>query len=260
MIPTIQRWLDIEKNNAAMNMAIDEVLLLSQKEHPCSTLRFYDWATPAFSFGYFQKISEEVNVDACRVAGIQRVKRMTGGGTVVHGWDLTYALIVPRPAGKFDMDVSEAYRYIGESLVTAFERCGIPSQCHVGDSRSDARNICMTRPVRHDVMLNGKKVAGVSVRRNQNGMMFQGYISLEMPPDSILACISKAPDVQHIIREKSIAINTDGRSISRCLLIRAICETFQSRFPFCLRKLSGAEYEQAAGLAQTKYAAAAWNF
>ncbi len=258
MIPAIKRGINIAKNSAAMNMAIDEVLLLSQKEEPCPMLRFYGWMPPAFSFGYFQKIREEVDVDSCRIAGIELVRRMTGGGTVVHGWDLTYSLIVPRRPG--DMDVSEIYLHIAERLVAAFEKCGIPVQRHVGCPDTDTRNICLANPVRHDVILNHKKVSGVSVRRNRNGMLFQGYISLEMPPPTILAHVSKDPDVQHLICEKSTAINTDGHSMSRSTLIQAICETFQPIFTFRLAKLSTAEYEQAETLARTKYATDTWNF
>ena len=91
---TIGRLLNMAANPAAMNMAVDEAMLLSQKEQPNPTLRFYTWSSPAFSFGYFQDIASEVDVEMCRADGIELVKRMTGGGTVVHGWDLTYTLIL----------------------------------------------------------------------------------------------------------------------------------------------------------------------
>ena len=91
------------KNSAAMNMAIDEAILVAQKEAANPTLRFYGWTHPALSFGYFQNIASEVDVEACRADGIELVKRMTGGGTVVHGWELTYTLILPRGAGEISV-------------------------------------------------------------------------------------------------------------------------------------------------------------
>ena len=112
------------KNSAAMNMAIDEAILAAQKEQQNPTLRFYGWTQPAFSFGYFQDIAAEVDVDACRADGIELVKRMTGGGTVVHGWELTYTLILPRGTGE--LSVSDAYHIIGQSLVKAFQKLGTP--------------------------------------------------------------------------------------------------------------------------------------
>ena len=271
------------KNCAAMNMAIDEVILLSQKAQPCPTLRFYDWTQPAFSFGYFQDIAAAVDVQACRADGIELVKRMTGGGTVVHGWELTYTLILPRtssaararlqtsPTGRAaharlqpsptgvgnvgEMPTAQAYQQIGESLVAAMTQLGIPAQRYVDAVDADAPNICLTKPAQHDVMLKGKKVAGVSVRRNRNGMLFQGYISLEMPPMHILASVSKCAEVQRLVREKSTAIQ-----IGRSALIQAICETFPLGITFLSGELSLAERAQAAVLAKTKYATAAWNF
>ena len=257
---TIGRLLNMRANPAAMNMAVDEAILLSQKEQPNPTLRFYTWSSPAFSFGYFQDIASEVNVEACRADGIELVKRMTGGGTVVHGWDLTYTLILPRYRGE--KSISEAYQCIGQSLVKAFEKLGIPAECHaVGtDASQSTQNICLTNPADYDVMCDNKKLAGVSVRRNRNGMMFQGYISLDMPPSSILARVSKDPEVQQILTEKSTAINTNGRFITKSALIEAISETFNIGITFHSDKLSSAERVQAETLADTKYTTATWNF
>ena len=112
----------------------------AQKEQPNPTLRFYDWMQPAFSFGYFQDIAEEVDIDACRADGIELVKRMTGGGTVVHGWELTYTLILPRSDGE--IGVTNAYQRIGQSLTKAFQKLGIPAQCYAvcADSTGAIRN------------------------------------------------------------------------------------------------------------------------
>lgn len=251
-----------------MNMAVDEAILLSQREQSTPTLRFYDWETPAFSFGYFQDIASEVDIDGCHADGIELVKRMTGGGTVVHGWELTYTLVLPRGAGE--IGVSEVYQRIGQSLVKAFQKLGVPAQCYAvcADSPSAVRNrtyrseanICLTNPAEYDVMCKDKKLAGVSVRRNRDGILFQGYISLDMPPSSILTRVSKAPDVQKMLREKSAAINAEGRFVTRDALIQAISETFDLEIAFKSGKLSLAEQAQAETLAETKYATTAWNF
>ena len=264
----IGRLLNMGANPAAMNMAIDESILLAQKRQPNPTLRFYEWSSPAFSFGYFQDITSEVDVEACRVDGIELVKRMTGGGTVVHGWELTYTLVLPRDAAG--MDISDAYQRIGRSLVKAFQKLGVPAQCHAVDSDSCSAvrnrtyqveaNICLTNPAEYDVMSDDKKLAGVSVRRNRDGIMFQGYISLGMPPPSILDRVSKDPEVQQSVREQSTAINIDGRFITRDALIQAVRETFEIGIAFNAGELSMMERAQAETLSKTKYATAAWNF
>ena len=257
---TTGRLLNMGANPAAMNMAIDEAILLAQKEQPNPTLRFYDWSSPAFSFGYFQDIDSEVDIEACRSDGIELVKRMTGGGTVVHGWELTYTLILPRGAGE--ISISDAYDGIGQSLVKAFQKLGIPAQCYTActDATEAAQNICLTNPAEHDVMADDKKLAGVSVRRNRNGILFQGYISLDMPPATILTRVSKDPEVQKMLRERSTAINTEGRSITRNMLIQSISETFNLGIAFHSGTLSSAERAHAETLVETKYATPSWTF
>ena len=266
---TIGRLLNMGKNSAAMNMAIDEAILAAQKEQPNPTLRFYGWTQPTFSFGYFQDIASEVDVEACRAEGIELVKRMTGGGTVVHGWELTYTLVLPRGAGE--IGVSDAYQGIGQSLVKAFQKLGVAAQGYAAcpDASSAVRNrtyreeanICLINPAEYDLMSdNNKKLAGVSVRRNRYGIMFQGYISLEIPSSTILTHVSKDPEVQQMLREKSTAINTDGRSIPRSALIQAISETLNLGIAFHSSELSSTEHVQAKTLAETKYATSGWNF
>ena len=257
---TCGRLMIMGKNSAAMNMAIDEAILITRKETPTPTLRFYDWANPAFSFGYFQNIASDVDVQACRQEKIELVKRMTGGGTVLHGWDLTYSLILPRYSGE--KSVSQMYQQIGKNLVNAFVKLGIPASlnCISKNQSNSSQNLCLIDLAENDVLLNNKKIAGVSVRRNRNGILFQGYISLDMPPNPILKRVSKHPEIQEMLCEKSAAINTDRRSIKRRSLIQAICETYEIGITFNSGKLSQIEREQAETLVRTKYATAAWNF
>ncbi len=257
---TVGRLLIMEKNCATMNMAIDEAILIAQKDKPNPSLRFYDWESPAFSFGYFQDISKEVDVEVCEKEGIELVKRMTGGGTVVHGWDLTYSLILPRHSGE--MSVSETYQSICNCLVKAFENLDIPAYCFGSkpNVQQPTQNICLTNPAEHDVMCNDKKIAGVSVRRNRNGIMFQGYISLDMPPETILKNVSIQNNVQKMLKEKTSAINIEGRCINRNALIQAITETFDIGITFNLDKMSLSEMDYAERLDNTKYGTEAWNF
>lgn len=254
------RFLYMGKNSAAMNMAIDEAILTLQKEQPNPTLRFYDWSNPAFSFGYFQDISAEVDVKACREQNIELVKRMTGGGTVVHGWDLTYSLSLPRHSEE--KIVSEMYELIGRNLVDAFDKLGVQATCF--DTQSNqadfTQNICLTNLVENDVLLDGKKIAGVSVRRNRNGVLFQGYISLDMPPNPILKRVSKDQDGQMNVIQNSYAINTNGRFSKRDQLIKTISETFDIGISFHIGNMTDIELKLAENLGKNKYDSDLWNY
>lgn len=263
-----------------MNMAIDEAILLGQPANPQPTLRFYDWSQPAFSLGYFQQVAEEVDVAACGSRGIALVRRMTGGGTVAHGWDVTYAIVIPHGCGVLPKEISAAYGVISDCLMNGLQRLGIdvypsphplPLSPAVPRGRPASRgargeglsNICLTNPAQYDVMLNGKKIAGVSQRRNQKGAMYQGYIALDMPPSDVLALASKLPNFDRVAEGKSTAINI-GRTIpiDRRQIESSVASGFEMTpgIRAVEGELSSQEIESADSLAQTKYATAEWNF
>lgn len=72
------RLLEDRPLEGALNMAIDEVLLDSVQQTGRPTLRFYSWAPPTLSLGYFQPLDKRHSHSAslpCKV-----VRRSTGGG------------------------------------------------------------------------------------------------------------------------------------------------------------------------------------
>ena len=258
------RLINTKQNNAAMNMAIDEAMLLTQKASFQPTLRFYDWLQPAFSFGYFQRIAEEVDVAACDIHGVEIVRRMTGGGTVIHGWDVTYTIIVPHGSGLFPKDISGAYCAISDCLINGLQRLGVDVAYQTEKPiAGDAPNICLTNPAQYDTLLNGKKIAGVSQRRNQVGVMYQGYIALDLPTSDVLALASRQVSFDQVAAGQSTAIN-QCRSVPiyRKQLEDAVTLGFGQTLnvQFVDTELLSQEIETAELLAQTKYGSAEWNF
>ena len=258
------RLINTKQNDAAMNMAIDEAMLLTQKASVQPTLRFYDWLQPAFSFGYFQRISEEVDVSACDAHSIELVRRMTGGGTVIHGWDVTYTIIVPHGSGMFPKDISAAYCAISDCLINGLQRLGIDVAHQIEKPiAGNAPNICLTNPAQYDTLLDGKKIAGVSQRRNQAGVMYQGYIALDLPTSDVLALASRQVSFDQVAAGKSTAINQcRSAPIRRKQLEDAVAVAFQETLDIELVEAepSPEEIETAESLAQTKYGCAEWNF
>ena len=258
------RLINTEQNNAAMNMAIDEAMLLTQNAKLQPTLRFYDWLQPAFSFGYFQRIAEEVDVAACDAHGVELVRRMTGGGTVIHGWDVTYTIIVPHGSGMIPKDISGAYCAISDCLINGLQRLGVDVAHQIEKPiAANAPNICLTNPAQYDTLINGKKIAGVSQRRNQIGVMYQGYIALDLPASDVLALASRQDGFDKVAAGKSTAINQCRPApILRKQLEDAVAAGFQEMLHAELVEVepSPEEIEIAESLAQTKYGSAEWNF
>ena len=74
-------------------MAGDVALLEAfQRGEIPPTLRVYQWASPALTYGVNQQLPPRL-VDACHALGIPMLRRPTGGKAVLHGHDLTVALV-----------------------------------------------------------------------------------------------------------------------------------------------------------------------
>ena len=156
---------DREPHPAALNMALDEVLLGGAKE---VLLRYYRWARPAVSFGYFGD-AEEVQRNW---TGRDLVRRWTGGGTVPHGDDFTYSLIVPRGADVGAMSAADSYRRVHEAVARACSGAAVLTQ-QAGPRVSSA---CFENPAVSDVLINGRKAAGAAQRRTAWGLLHQGSV------------------------------------------------------------------------------------
>ena len=247
-----------------MNMAIDEAMLLTQRTSFHPTLRVYDWLRPAFSFGYFQRLSAEVDITACDAHCIELVRRMTGGGTVIHGWDVTYTVIVPHGSGTLPKDISRAYCALSDCLINGLQRLGINVAHQIEKPlEENAPNICLTNPAQYDTLLNEKKIAGISQRRNQTGVMYQGYIALDLPTSDVLALASRQVSFDQVAAVKSTAINQScSAPFYRKQLEDAVAAGFEETLGVRLveAELFPQEIEMAESLAQTKYGSAEWNF
>jgi lipoate-protein ligase A len=166
-------------HSTAMNMSIDEALLESAT---IPTIRFYRWCSSSLSFGYFGKFSDVASYASER----DLVRRWTGGGIVLHGDDLTYSIIIPASDPvfaesstviyeKIHRALAEALNGIGERAVVAgdLDRSRVALSRHAVDASG---HNCFANPVRADVMLDGRKIAGAAQRRTHRGLLQQGSI------------------------------------------------------------------------------------
>ena len=176
---------------AARNMAVDEAILSAVEagEAP-PTLRLYRWAPPAVSLGYFQEWGESVNEEACREAGVDVVRRPTGGRAVFHADEVTYAVALPPGHPLAGRTVMEGYRRISEALAAGLRRLGIeavlarPAAGPPGQGRQALAGACFDSASRYELEWRGRKIAGSAQLRRASGAVLQhGSIPLRFDPD-----------------------------------------------------------------------------
>lgn len=170
-IDALQVIDDTELRSAPMNMAMDEALLQTA-ETP--TLRCYRWRAPSLSFGYFSRF-DDVRTFCHRR---ETVRRWTGGGIVMHGEDLTYSFVVPATHCVSSKPPRELYSLLHRAISTVLARSGVDATLAV-ESAPRSSDACFANPVRADVMIGERKIAGAAQRRCRFGLLQQGSIQLD---------------------------------------------------------------------------------
>lgn len=161
----------------AWNMAVDETLLDSAATGR-ATLRFYTWQEETLSLGYFQRW-KALAVHPCS-ASLPVVRRPSGGGAILHGTDLTYALALP-VSPWLRSKTRALYLDVHQALVNALLRLGVSACLAAAGDGEDSGNrtfLCMGNISAGDVLVGGVKVAGSAQRRRGAGVLQHGSVQL----------------------------------------------------------------------------------
>lgn len=176
-MPHVRQLIDPAANSGSWNMALDEVLLRSAIEEGIATLRWYTWREPTVSMGYFQREADVLS-DA-RLTSLPRVRRLSGGGTLVHDQELTYSLTLPASQKLIERPM-DLYRIVHSACVGEFKRRGVEL------SMRGTAVKCLTEPVlcfaredEHDLVLGPHKVLGSAQRRRRGAILQHGGLLLK---------------------------------------------------------------------------------
>src|SRR5919107_5564404 len=235
------RVLETGYNSAGLNMAIDEALIENVDEAP--VLRIYGWRPAAVSIGYFQSIRDEVDIEKCREIGVDFVRRLTGGGAVLHEFELTYSFITK----QYPQNIMESYRWVCEAVVMSINGLGF-----------DASFIPL-----NDIVVKGKKVSG-SAQTRRNGVLLQhGTVLLSVDIDKMF-CVLKVPSEKlkdKIIKDvKERVTSLAGTTFEE--VASSLKTSFAAKFDakLLVDTMSTDETSRARWLAERKYSSREWNF
>ncbi len=168
---------------AAENMATDFMMLQRYPREGVARYRPYGWRSPAFTFGYSQKISF-IRGQLPAGGPFDLCRRPTGGGLVDHRDDWTYSLVIPRGHPLEEARATQSYRAIHEALAGALAAAGVPvalkpvaDAAPAGEPGGPA-GVCFERAEIFDVVHSGSgaKIAGGAQKRNKRGLLFQGSV------------------------------------------------------------------------------------
>lgn len=175
------RLLPYAEADGATNMAADEVLLQSAAAEGTAALRFYGWSTPTVSLGYFQPAAARDNEPL--LAQLLFVRRATGGATLVHHHEVTYALALPPTHIGKESWLLRMHRIITNALAAL----GVPCTLVRCDEEPPAAHVlCFQQFTPGDVLCQRgsirAKVVGSAQRKAQQCLLQHGAILLKQSP------------------------------------------------------------------------------
>lgn len=240
---------------AEWNMALDEALLNNFKDGDLPILRFYMWK-PSITLGRFSNAQRSLNMDGLEGGNISPVRRMSGGGVLVHGGDLSYSLIMPKKCLQ-NRGVKESYRYLCGFLINTYEKLGHNAQyandLNIEYEKSD---ICLAGIESYDIIINGKKIGGNAQRYRGDILFQQGSIPLKEYEERFKTLFVKDPGF-----DKTNTLEGLGNFLTCEKLIELLKETFCETFDAELLKgsVNSSEDLTAKNLLSQKYTQERWN-
>jgi lipoate-protein ligase A len=236
------RVLETGCNPGAWNMALDETLLTNSVDHDTPILRIYGWQPPCVSIGYFQSMEEEVDVLKCNNMGVDVVRRITGGGAVLHEFELTYTFITK----NYPANILESYELICEPVVLCLNRLGY-----------NAKYVPL-----NDIVVDSKKVSGNAQTRKNNTLLQHGTVLLAVDIEKMFSML-KVPSEK--IKDKMIndvKARVTGINMSFEEVASNLKESFAEIFGAQIIRdtLSNKERKETEKFVIEKYSSRQWNW
>ena len=173
-----------QAHEGAWNMACDEVLLEQALSHSRASVRVYGWTRPTVSLGYFQdagSLDHEVHL-----AGLDRVRRLSGGGTIVHHHEWTYSCVVP-PHSDFSRAPLQLYDAVHAAIIDLLQGLGFALTARGPARDTDTPPVlCFARSAPQDLLVGDCKVLGSAQRRRRGAVLQHGSLLVRTSPHAPL--------------------------------------------------------------------------
>jgi len=249
------RLIETGTETAAWNMAVDEALLRTFRPDGPPVLRLYGWE-PALSFGRFSEPAASVDLDRMKSEGVACVRRMTGGGILVHGGDLSYSILLPASFAK-EHGVKGSYRRICRFLIRLYEKLGFRAafaqDANLPERRSD---ICLAGHEAFDIVIGGRKIGGNAQRHTRRAMLQHGSVPLRYDRALFEPLFPKASGFGDALSLEELGVRLTPEAL-RKRLKEAFRESFGA--DFAEEGLGDAERALAKELCERKYTLDGWN-
>ena len=174
------RWYTLRSmpDTGVRNMACDLALMSRARRTGDAVWRCYAWSTPTVSFGRHERTRGHFDTDSVARAGLDAVRRPTGGRALLHARELTYSVTLPMESG---VPWRAAYDAINAILLHALQSLGVPAsmvaQADATPVRPDGPR-CFDAPAVGEIVVGRAKLVGSAVWRERGAFLQHGSILL----------------------------------------------------------------------------------
>lgn len=169
--------------SGAEQMRLDLALLRWAASGPTRfAARTYEWERPTLSLGRAEPFPEGWDPAAIEAAGVEVVRRPTGGDAVLHDEEVTFAVAASVP-GPWAERPREFARLVAEALADALRDLGLPASVVApGEERlpvaAPGARLCFARAAAGEVRVAGYKAAGIASRFTKGAALSHASIPL----------------------------------------------------------------------------------
>lgn len=239
-------WLDADLDTVEAQLALDEALLDEAHEGLTTRPVVRTWMArePVVVVGSSSRLSEEVDLAACRAAGVRIVRRPSGGLTVLLGPGcLMWSVVEPFPEGAPPIEAIHA-RMLDPLCAALSHAAAIPG----GVSRRGSSDL-VVRGADGD-----RKVSGNALRVRRHGVLYHGTLLDDFDLDLIGRILKHPPREPSYRGRRPHGAFLANLQLGAATLEAAVRAAFA---PACRR--SDWPRERVARLVAERYALPAWT-
>ncbi len=161
------KFLGYEILSPEDNMKKDEELLFkleSEEIEPC--FRIYEWSEICVSLGLNQEV---------RNFPVKVVRRPTGGGALLHGWDLSFCVVDYKE--KWGKTTLRIYKRLSSLFLEVFKNLGVEILTEKSKGYQLENYFCYFFPNFGEIRTkDGRKVVAIAMRTLKNTFLAHGSI------------------------------------------------------------------------------------
>lgn len=173
------RWrlLDTGASDGAWNMACDLALMERARRTHEAVFRVYAWTRPTVSFGRHEAARRQYDPQAIAAAGVDVVRRPTGGRALLHDHEVTYSITAPVATGE---SLVASVRAFNQILLRALHLLGVDAiEARAPRALRPEGAACFAAPSAGELTLNDRKLVGSAQVRQDGALLQHGSILLD---------------------------------------------------------------------------------